>query len=95
MDNGIRSINELITLITNIKSHVMDLDQSSGYPSNGMAANVSKDTTHREIINISGIPKNVFMMQNINLMFGRTNALEYCQYMFNLPSLYTIVDKVK
>ena len=36
-----------------------------------MAANVSKDTTVREIITIGDIPLDVFRLHNIDLFFGK------------------------
>lgn len=95
IDNGIDVLKEVSDIVTLVKSYVYDLDQKSGYPSNTMAANVSKDTTHREIVDIEGLAKDLFMLQNINLMFGKANSLEYSQQMFNLPSLFTLVKEIK
>ena len=61
--------------------------QSSGYPSNGLAANVSKDTTSKEVLDIEGIDKDIFRIKNLNLMFGKINTLDYCKYMLDMPSL--------
>ena len=52
-----------------------------------MAANVSKDTTKNEVIEIGNLPKELFKLQNINLMFGSVNNIEYCCEMFNFPQL--------
>ena len=49
--------------------------------------NISKETTKREICDIEGIPEDVYRMQGINLSGGRTNASEYCQTMFGLPTM--------
>ena len=59
-----------------------------------MAANVSKDTTVRELIDIEGIDKEVFKLQNINLFFGSTNSIEYCTTMYNLPDLYELEEMI-
>jgi len=74
-------------LVTNVRAHVADADQVSGYPSNTQAANVSKDTTSREVIDITGIDKDVFKQQNINILFGQVNSLEYVNRMFSFPTL--------
>ena len=57
-----------------------------------MAANVSKDTTVKELIDIKGIDKEVFRLQNINLFFGSVNSVEYCTTMYNLPNLYELEE---
>ena len=82
-DNGIQV--EEGWLNTNIRLFVYDADAVSSYPSNIMAANVSKDTTHRELLAIEGIDPSLFKKQNINMLYGATNAVEYCYNMFNFP----------
>ena len=57
-------------------------------------ANVSKDTLKRELKRISGIPKEEFKLQNINLFFGDVNATEYCTTMYNFPPVSELVDMV-
>lgn len=94
-NKGLRLISENPFLRTNMRGHTYDADQVSGYPSNGMAANVSKDTTKRQIMDIAGIDKEVFKLQNINLMFGKVNSLEYCTTMFNFPKPLDVVNEVK
>ena len=69
--------------------------QVSGYPSNGQLANVSKDTTIRELLSVEGIEKEEFKKQNINLFFGPVNHVEYCTTMFNFPTVYNIDDYVE
>jgi len=61
--------------------------QVSGYPSDSIAANVSKDTTIKELASIDGVQLETFRIQNINLMFGKVNAVEYSTTMFNAPQL--------
>lgn len=91
-ENGVKNIKELEDLISNIKSLVYDLDAVSSYPNNTLAANVSKDTTHRELKSISGIERDEFIMDNINLLYGTTNAVEYCNNIFGMPSMFTLID---
>ena len=93
-DFGLKALADVPGLITNIYSFVFDADVASAYPNATRAANVSKDTTHRELIKIQGFTKEIFMRQNINLTYGITNALEYCQTMFNMPSLFELYSKV-
>lgn len=94
-NNGLAVIEENPELRTNVRSHVYDSDQVSGYPSNGMAANVSKDTTSRQVLEIMGIEKEEFKLQNINLMFGKVNAIEYCTTMFNFPLPLDLIKELK
>ena len=94
-NNGLRIIEESSNIITNIRSFTYDSDAVSSYPSNTLAANVSKDTTKKEIINIEGIQKDVFKLQNINLMFGPVNSIEYCTTMLNFPTIDQIDKYIK
>jgi len=80
---------------TNIRTHVADSDAVSSYPSDIAAANVSKDTTHREIMAVEGKTKNKFKIENINLMFGPINAIQYCVEMFNMPTLEELESVIK
>ena len=51
-----------------------------------MVGNVSRETTALELIDILGIDEDVFRMQNINLLQGHVNALEYGMKMHGLPT---------
>jgi len=82
-------------VLTNIRMFVADADQVSGYPSNTQAANVSKDTTVKEVISIGDIPKDEFKTNNINLFFGNVNAIDYCSNMLNFPTVFEALEKVK
>ena len=59
-----------------------------------MAANVSKDTTVKELVSIDGIDKEVFRLQNINLFFGNVNSVEYATTMYNLPTLVELEEMI-
>jgi len=59
-----------------------------------MAANVSKDTTVKELISIDGVDKEVFRLQNINLFFGNVNSVEYATTMYNLPTLVELEEMI-
>ena len=93
-DMGLHAIEESNSILTNIRTHVSDLDVSSAYPNATRIANVSKDTTHREIIKIGKFTKEEFMIHNINIMYSKTNSLEYCQQMFKMPSLYDLANNL-
>lgn len=74
------------TLLTMIRAFVYDSDAVSAYPSATAVANVSRETTYRELIEIIGVEETDFRRQNINLLQGHVNALEYCNVMHDLPS---------
>ena len=63
------------------------LDVSAAYPNNQCVLNISKETTAKEIVEIVGIKEHTQKMQSINLSGGQTNALEFCQTMYNFPKL--------
>jgi hypothetical protein len=92
-ENGMKVVEENPNLVTNVRGFVFDADQVSGYPSDTQAANVSKETTVREVIDIKGIDKDDFKLQNINLMFGKVNSIDYCTSMFNFPTLEELSQK--
>lgn len=83
----LKCIEENPDMFTNVFSGVCDADQKAGYPSDGIALNVSRATMLREILNLDVIPKETYKLQNINLLFGKVNNIEYCTTMFNFPKL--------
>jgi hypothetical protein len=87
IENGIANIGEDKTLHTNIRMYVSDSDIGSAYPTNQCVFNVSKETTKRELIDIKGIKRDIYRLQNINLLSGEVNAVDYCVEIFNFPSL--------
>ena len=56
---------------------------------------MSKDTTVKELMSIGGIPISTFRLKNINLFFGKVNAIDYGTALFNLPTIYDIEDILK
>jgi hypothetical protein len=84
---GLRLIEEVPSLQTMIRAFVYDSDAVAAYPTCTAVANVSRETTCTEIIDIIGIDEEVFRRHNINLLHGHVNALEYGHHMFNLPKL--------
>jgi hypothetical protein len=85
--SGLRCIEEDPLIATNARGFVSDSDAVSSYPSDISALNVSKETTRRELIGIEGIEEEVFRAQNINLLSGPSNAVEYTTMMFGAPTL--------
>ena len=49
--------------------------------------NISKETTRKEIISITGVDPHTQKMQGINLSGGFTNAVAFCSTMLNFPTL--------
>lgn len=48
--------------------------------------NISRETTHLELIDIEGVSEFDRRMQGINLSSGATNAVEFCTTLFGLPT---------
>lgn len=94
-DNGLKALNETKHITTNIRLSVYDADQVSGYPSNSQAINISGDTMSKEVLEYIGIDPMVAKLQNINLVFGPINSVEYCNTMFNFPKLYQLSGLIK
>ena len=90
---GLCVIEEDPKLQTLIRAFVYDSDVVSSYPNCTLVANVSKRTTRKEVIRIGDIPEQVFRMQNLNCIFGLTNAIEYSQNMFGFP-LFEDLDRM-
>lgn len=83
------------TLQTNIRAMVYDSDAVSAYPTATEVCNISKETTERELIEIEGISEEMFRMQNINLMAGPVNSVEYGVTMHSLPRLQDLLEGYK
>lgn len=73
----------------------MNTTAVSSYPSDTRAANVSKDTTSRILLGIDGYTKEEFMLQNINLFFGKVNSGQYCTTMLNFPTYTELLKQVE
>ena len=96
LENLLNDIQDYATseTISNIWFHNYDFDQTSGYPSDSVAANLSKTTTKKELLGVEGVDKDTFKRNNINLMFGPINSPMYCVEMMNAPTLQEIMEKV-
>ena len=66
----------------------------SSYPSDTIAANVSKDTTRKELLSIDGMELEDYRLKNINIFFGNVNSIDYCTSMFNFPTIEEILQEV-
>jgi hypothetical protein len=91
-DNGLRVIKDMPELATNIRAHVGDLDVSASYPNGEDAMNISKETTHREVVDIEGVSEYTRRMQGLNLSAGHVNAVEFCTDLFGMPQLTELLS---
>lgn len=92
MDNGLKIIEENPDQHSNLRAHVGDLDVAGAYPNNGSVFNISKQTTHKELCKIEGVPEAIQRSMGINLSAGHTNATEFCTHMFGMPSFENLLS---
>lgn len=92
LDNGLQIIKENYLQVTNIRAHVGDLDVSASYPNGEAVFNISKETTHKELIEIDGISEYDTRMQGLNLSAGHVNAVEICTTFFGLPQMDAMLE---
>jgi len=85
----------MVDINTNIRFHVYDIDAVSSYPSDSVALNLSKITTKRELIDVEGVEKETFKMNNINLVMGPINTVRYANEMLNAPQLSDLLSTIK
>lgn len=64
-----------------------DLDVTGAYPNAQRGMNISKETTHKELIEIHKVPQRVRRIQGLNLSGGYINAVEIGHGLFGLPQL--------
>lgn len=95
VENGIRILEDFPDLPTQVRAHVADLDVAAAYPNGEIILNISKETTYRELCKIKGIPEDVQRKTGINLTGGRTNAVEFCMDIHQLPSFREILEIYK
>jgi hypothetical protein len=94
VDNGLRCIEENPNLVTNIRPFVADLDVAGSYPNGGAVLNTGKETTKRELCGFVDIDDNDRRTQGLNLSGGHTNAAEFCQVLFKLPTFDLLLDEM-
>jgi len=91
-DNGLNVIMENEFQMTNIRAHVGDLDVSASYPNGGAVFNISKETTHKELVRILGVPESIQRTQGVNLSAGHVNATEFCVDMYSMPTQEKLLE---
>jgi hypothetical protein len=91
-DNGICLVKENPNLRTNIRIGAVDLDVAGSYPNTGVAANISKETTKKELSSVAGVDENTKRMCTINLSAGHVNAVEICTNLLGMPSLDQMLE---
>ena len=62
-----------------------DADILQAYPTGEIVLNISKETTCMEVLDIIGVPEEARRRAGINLTGGKTNAIEICNDIMNLP----------
>ena len=86
---------ETKSLYTKIRTHCGDLDISAAYPSNGIALNISRETTAKELLAIENVPEEIRRSEGINLSGGHTNAVGFVVNMFNTPNMFELSKHFK
>lgn len=94
-DDGIQAIEELPNVRTQMRAHVADLDVEGTYPNVEIIANISKETTARELSKIEGIDEQVQRSVGINLSGGFVNAVEICVGLYKAPTMDELLAKFK
>ena len=61
-------------------------------PNAGIAYNMSKETTKKEIISVEGVDEHTRRMCTINLSAGHVNALEICHNLLGMPTLDDMLE---
>ena len=89
---GLKLLEDFPDIATNIRGYVADTDATAAYPTATEVGNVSKSTTVKELSKIKGIPEPIFRSQNMNLILGPVNSVEYATNMFKAPELEDILD---
>lgn len=84
--DGLKIIEEMIGFNSNIYVANGDLDITATYPTEGIVMNISKFTTHRELVSIDGVPDAIRRRFGFNLAGGHVNAVEICHDIFKMPT---------
>ena len=64
---------------------------AGSYPNGGSVFNISRGTTHKELIAIEGVSESTRRQQGINLSGGATNAVEVVVDLFSAPNMTTML----
>ena len=84
-ENGLYCIEEVPELQTMMRVQTADADILQAYPTGEIVLNISKETTCMEVLDIIGVPEEARRRAGINLTGGKTNAIEICNDIMNLP----------
>lgn len=88
---GMSVIEEDPTLKSTIRGFVYDSDAVAAYPTATSVTNQSKSTTSKELVDIEGVPEDIFRAQNLNAVLGAVNSVEYATHMFGMPELTELI----
>ena len=61
-------------------------------PNGGVAINISKETTKKELSSVEGVDEHTKRMCTINLSAGHVNAVEICTNLLGMPSLDQMLE---
>lgn len=78
---------------TKIIKWVLDIDVKSSYPSTGVWANISQETTIRAMARIVGVSMDEQRRAGINLCAGRVNAVEIMTKVRNAPTQLQLLQR--
>lgn len=91
-DDGICALEELPNVRTLMRAHVADLDVEGTYPNVEILANISKETTSKELCKIEGVDELTQRSIGINLSGGFVNAVEICCQVYKAPTMDTLLE---
>ena len=80
-------VQEDTELISTVYTNTGDLDVSASYPNGEVCYNISKETTKKELLEIKGIPEEIYKYENMLLITGHVDALQWCSSMLGFPKL--------
>lgn len=91
-DNGLKCIEEIPELKTKFRTQTADDDLTQAYPTGGLVMNISKETTHIELLDIMGVDESARRRAGINLTGGATNAIEICNDIMGMPYIHEVLS---
>ena len=94
-DDGLKCIEELPNVATQIYAQVADLDVEGTYPNTEIIMNISKETTARELSRIQGIDETTQRAIGINMSGGHVNAVEICCALYKAPTMDMLLAAFK
>ena len=91
-DNGLQCIAEVPRLRTTYRVQTADDDITQAYPTGELILNISKETTFIELKEIEGVSDAARRHAGINLTGGKTNAIEICNELLNVPYIHSVLE---